>query len=46
LENGIAYPVFGKSGLLNTFVGSDGIVCIPAGSEGMERGNDVDVILW
>ena len=46
LENGIAYPIFGKSGLLNTLVSSDGIVCIPAGSEGMERGNDVDVIVW
>jgi molybdopterin molybdotransferase len=46
LENGIAHPVFGKAGLLNTLVTSDGLVRIPAGCEGMEQGNEVDVILW
>jgi molybdopterin molybdotransferase len=46
LESGIAYPVFGKAGLLNTLVTSDGLVRIPAGCEGMEQGNEVDVILW
>jgi molybdopterin molybdotransferase len=46
LEEGIAYPVFGKSGLLNTLVNSDGLVCIPASWEGLEQGAIVDVILW
>jgi molybdopterin molybdotransferase len=46
LEGGIAYPVFGKSGLLNTLVNSDGLVCIPASWEGLEQGSTVDVILW
>jgi molybdopterin molybdotransferase len=46
LENGIATPLFGKSGLLNTLVKSDGLVCIPAGYEGLEKGSDVEVILW
>jgi molybdopterin molybdotransferase len=46
LEERIVYPVFGKSGLLNTLVNSDGLVRIPAGSEGLEKGCDVDVILW
>ncbi len=46
LEEGIAYPIFGKSGLLNTLVRSDGLVCIPAGCEGLEKGSTVDVILW
>jgi len=46
LEEGTAYPVFGKSGLLNTLVNSDGLVRIPAGIEGLEKGSDVDVILW
>ena len=46
VENGIATPVFGKSGLLNTLVSSDGIIRIPAGSEGLEKGSEVEVILW
>ena len=46
VEDGRAYPLFGKSGLLNTLVRSDGLVCIPAGTEGLEKGNAVDVILW
>ena len=46
LEKGVATPLFGKSGLLNTLVRSDGIICIPAGSEGLEQGSDVEVILW
>lgn len=43
---GIAIPVFGKSGLLNTLVASDGVIRIPAGSEGLEKGSTVEVILW
>ncbi len=46
VENGIATPLFGKSGLLNTLVRSHGLVCIPAGAEGIEQGSTVTVILW
>jgi molybdopterin molybdotransferase len=46
VENGIVTPLFGKSGLLNTLVKSDGFVCIPAGYEGLEKGSTVEVILW
>jgi molybdopterin molybdotransferase len=46
VENGKATPLFGKSGLLNTLVSSDGLICIPAGYEGLEKGNEVEVILW
>jgi len=46
VENGRAIPQFGKSGLLNTLVSSDGLVCIPAGYEGLEKDSDVEVILW
>ena len=41
-----AMPVFGKSGLLNTLVRSDGIVRIPAGTEGIEKGDPIEVIRW
>jgi molybdopterin molybdotransferase len=46
LENGAATPLFGKSGLLNTLVQSNGIVRIPAESEGLEEGEQVEVWLW
>ena len=46
VENGIATPLFGKSGLMHTLVKSDGLVCIPAGYEGLEKGSEVEVILW
>jgi molybdopterin molybdotransferase len=46
LEDGIAHPLFGKAGLLNTLVQSDGLVRIPAGQEGWEKGSTVEVILW
>ena len=46
VENERAIPLFGKSGLLNTLVKSDGLVCIPAGYEGLEKGSQVEVILW
>jgi molybdopterin molybdotransferase len=46
VEGGRATPLFGKSGLLNTLVKSDGLVCIPAGYEGLEKGSSVEVILW
>lgn len=46
IENGRAIPIFGKSGLLNTLIGSHGVVRIPAASEGLEKGTEVEVILW
>jgi molybdopterin molybdotransferase len=46
LDGGKALPCFGKSGLLNTFAGSDGLVKVPAESEGIEAGETVEVILW
>ena len=46
IERGMATPLFGKSGLLNTLVESDGLVCILAGYEGLEKGSEVEVILW
>ena len=46
VEDGIATPLFGKSGLLNTLIKSDGLICIPAGYEGLEKGSGVEVILW
>ncbi len=46
VKNGIATPLFGKSGLLNTLVKSTGIVRIPAESEGLETGTLVEVIVW
>jgi molybdopterin molybdotransferase len=39
-------PEFGKSGLMNTLIRSDGLVRIPAGSEGLESGEMVEVLLW
>ncbi|MDV2481369.1 molybdopterin molybdotransferase MoeA [Methanoculleus sp. Wushi-C6] len=41
-----ATPVFGKSGLLNTLARSEGLVRVPASSEGLEVGEEVEVILW
>ncbi|MDD1724440.1 MAG: molybdopterin molybdenumtransferase MoeA, partial [Methanospirillum sp.] len=46
IENDAATPVLGKSGLLNTLLHSDGIIHIPAGREGMEKGEEVEVRLW
>jgi len=46
LENNVAYPLFGKAGLINTLVASDGLIRIPAGCEGLEAKSPVDVILW
>jgi molybdopterin molybdotransferase len=46
VKNGIATPLFGKSGLLNTLVKSTGVVRVPAESEGLETGTLVEVILW
>ena len=45
-HDGKAYPEFGKSGLINTLIRSDGLIRIPAGKEGLEEGDCVEVILW
>ncbi len=46
VNGGEATPVFGKSGLLNTLVQSEGLVRVPASSEGFEVGEEVEVLLW
>lgn len=46
LSGGVATPIFGKSGLLNTLVRSTGVIRIPAGCEGLEKGSPVEVLLW
>lgn len=46
VKDGVATPLFSKSGLLHTLVESDGYVRVPAESEGFETGAAVEVILW
>jgi molybdopterin molybdotransferase len=46
VRDGIATPLFGKSGLLNTLVRSTGVIRVPAESEGLENGTQVEVIVW
>jgi len=46
VDAGVATPLFGKSGLLNTLVKSNGVIRIPAESEGLEAGAQVEVWLW
>jgi molybdopterin molybdotransferase len=46
VKDGIATPLFGKSGLLNTLVRSTGAIRVPAEREGLETGTLVEVILW
>jgi len=46
VRDGIALPLFGKSGLLNTLVKSTGVIRVPAESEGLETGTRVEVIVW
>lgn len=41
-----AEPVLGKSGLINTMIKADGLARIPAGKEGVEAGETVDVKLF
>ena len=41
-----AEPIMGKSGLITTMVKADGIVIIPMTQEGLEAGQEVDVILF
>jgi molybdopterin molybdotransferase len=46
VKDGIATPLFGKSGLLNTLVRSTGVIRVPAESEGLETGTQVEVMIW
>lgn len=41
----LAHPVLGKSGLMRTLVRSCGLVVVPEASEGLYKGNEVDVWL-
>ncbi len=41
-----AEPILGKSGLITTMVRADGIVVIPMAKEGLEAGEEVEVILY
>ena len=40
----LAEPLPGKSGAIFNLVSADGLVCIPASSEGLDDGAEVDVI--
>ncbi|MHB9094648.1 MAG: molybdopterin-binding protein [Eubacteriales bacterium] len=42
----VAEPVLGKSGLITTMVKADGMVIIPMAKEGLEAGEEVDVVLF
>lgn len=46
VRDGAARPVFAKSGLLNSLVRADGLLRVPAGREGFETGDEVEVLLW
>jgi molybdopterin molybdotransferase len=46
VHGGVATPLFGKSGLLNTLVKSSGVIRIPAECEGLESGTTVEVMMW
>jgi molybdopterin molybdotransferase len=41
-----ANPVFGRSGLLRTLSEADGVIWIPATSDGLDAGEEVQVYLW
>jgi molybdopterin molybdotransferase len=46
IREGKVYPEFGKSGLVNTLIRSEGLVRVPSGVEGLEEGDTVELILW
>lgn len=46
LEGDDAVPLFGKSGLTNTLIYSTGLIRVPESREGLEKGEEVEVILW
>ena len=42
----IAEPIFGKSGLISTLVDSDGLMRVDMNTEGLYKGQKVDVMLF
>jgi molybdopterin molybdotransferase len=46
VRGGMVRPIFAKSGLLNSLVRADGLLPVPAGREGYETGDDVEVLLF
>ena len=46
VENEVATPILGKSGLLHTLIHSDGIIQLPSNKEGLVKGEKVEVRLW
>ncbi|MCL6472409.1 MAG: molybdopterin molybdotransferase MoeA [Firmicutes bacterium] len=42
----LAYPVFGKSGMMSTLVKADGFFVVPIHTEGMADGEAIDVYLF
>ena len=46
LENGTAYPVYGKSGVLTQLSASDGYIRIPRDAEGLRKGETVAVVYY
>ena len=45
-EDAYAIPIFGKSGLISTLVEADGLVRIDMNTEGLYKGDEIDVILF
>lgn len=41
-----AEPILGKSGLITTMVKAEGVVIVPMAKEGVEAGEEVDVVLF
>nr|HID59288.1 molybdopterin molybdotransferase MoeA [Desulfobacterales bacterium] len=41
-----AHPILGKSGLIHTMVNADGLIKIDINSEGLDRGSEVEVIMF
>ncbi len=46
IDSGEVRPIFAKSGLLNSLVRADGLLRVPAGREGYETGDEVEVLLF
>ncbi|MGD8563098.1 MAG: molybdopterin molybdotransferase MoeA [Desulfarculaceae bacterium] len=42
----LAQPIFGKSGLLTTLISGQGLISVPADSEGLDQGAAVEVLLF
>ncbi len=46
IKDGVIEPVFGKSGMIKVLALSNGYILIPAHSEGLDEGSEVDVHLF